>query len=484
MLCLTKSFVLSALNLALICSLLTGDHAALGGEPAGPFLVLPSPVFASQIFSEDVSANSVPDNPKPNNQQEPEISEANGGTDGNATRDGSAGRISVDEQVDMDERVDVDEKADVDEKVGVGEKVGVDEGDAPDAVESPRMRRELSTGMATLRDQVRRTLAAQQAQMLSTADNTVTEVLYVCRGFGCRAEVLEAVTLRKKLNGITCLTWNYPCAGFAPLTMSDGHITGRIGYGYQEYSGELIATLALARVQSSYPVRVGEEVRTVADLVEYEKLACREGTDKSLSLIGLMYYAGKGSTWHNRLGEEWSIERILKDELAQPIVGAPWGGTQRLMGLSYAVRRQVERNRPIEGQYRRAQDYIARFHEHAFSLQNENGSWSPHYLAARGTSQDPGAILTATGRILEWLAFSLPEERLEEPGVVRAVHFVNQMLDSGRYAQNVKALRTEEIGAVMHALAGLRYYDDRFFKAADPPADSPITSPATPPAKQ
>lgn len=456
---LARSSVLSALGLALMCSLPVGSRTARGDAPAGPSLVLPSPVFASRFFPEDVNANPAPDNPEPNGLQEPEMPQVSGRPDGNVLQGGFT---------DQADEVEVDEA-----------EVGQD--DVPDVVESPRMRRELSPAMAAFRDQVRRTLAAQQAQVLSTADNTVTEVLYACRGFGCHAEVLEAVTLRKKLNGITCLTWNYPCAGFAPLTISDGHITGRIGYGYQEYPGELIAALALARVQPSYPVRVGEEVRTVADLVEYEKLACREGTDKSLSLIGLMYYAGKGPAWHNRLGEEWSIERILKEELEQPVVGAPWGGTQRLMGLSYAVRRQAERNRPIEGQYRRAQDYIARFHGHAFSLQNENGSWSPYYLAARGVSKDPAAILAATGRILEWLVFSLPEERLEEPGVVRAVHFVNQMLSSGRYAQNVKSLRTEEIGAVMHALAGLRYYDDRFFKAADPPAAPPAALPGTAP---
>ncbi|MDZ7616686.1 MAG: hypothetical protein U1E05_06760, partial [Patescibacteria group bacterium] len=237
-----------------------------------------------------------------------------------------------------------------------------------------------------------------------------------------------------------------------------------------------------ARVQPSYPARVGNEVRTVADLVEYEKLACREGTDKSLVLIGLACYAGKGATWHNRLGEEWSVERILKEELEQPVVGAPWGGTQRLMGLSYAVRRRAERKQPMDGQYLRARDYVARFHEHALTLQNENGSWSEQYLAARGAGRDPAAVLASSGRILEWLAFSLPEERLDEPGMVRAVHFVNQMLSTGRYSQNVKALRTEEIGAVMHSLAGLRYYDDRYFKSADPPAASPAVQPGPAPA--
>ncbi len=425
------------LALTAICHL----GGAFGEEPSGPMLVLPSPAYANLPVPEGVSAVPAPVAAEP------------GVAEGVGPAPGAAGATE-------DDAPDTAPAAATDS-----------DDDPPHVAEPPKPRRELSPGMAALRDRVRRTLAAHRAQPLSTAGNTVTEVIYACRAFGCDAEVFEAGTLGAKLNGITCLTWNYPCAGFVPLTISDGHITGRIGFGYQEYPGQLIATLALARVPASYPVRVGDDERTVADLVEYEKLACREDADHSLSMIGLMYYTGPDATWHNRLGEEWSIERMVEEELAKPVIGAPWGGTQRLMGLSCVVRRRAKRDESMDGQYRRAKDYVLQFHDHALSLQNDDGSWSPHYLAAKGTSRDPGALLASTGRILEWLAFSLPEERLDEPGVVRAVHFVNHLVSSSRYApQNVKSLRTEEIGAVMHSLAALRHYDARYFKPADPPA--------------
>lgn len=432
------------LSLALALATTWGAVVVNGGETTGPAFAIPSPAYGNRpILGNTVPALARNITP-PNDPQAPgpESGTASPAADG-ANGQGPAAAPDSD-----------------------------DEEELPQAADPQKPRRELSEGMAALRDRVRRTLAAHRAQPLSTAENTVTEVIYACRAFGCNTEVFEAVTLRTKLNGITCLTWNYPCGGFTPLTTSDGHITGRIGYGYQEHPGELIATLALARVAASYPLRVGDDVRTVADLVEYEKLACREGADKSLSMIGLMHYAGRDGSWQNRLGEEWSIERIVKEELAKPVIGAPWGGTQRLMGLSYVVRRKEKRDGPMDDEFRRAQDYLVRFHDHAISLQNDDGSWSPHYLAAKGTSRDPGAVLASTGRILEWLAYSLPEERLEEPGVVRAVHYVNQVLSSGRYApQNVKSLRTEEIGAVMHSLAALRHYNDRYFKPADPPAE-------------
>lgn len=447
-------------GLALAIAVGGADRPTLGDEPAGPRLVLPSPPFGNRLIPENLASDLIERTSEPEMPEEPALP---------AEPDSTV--PDVDATPMDDEPAEPEEGADAAAADGDA-AADVDNDDEPEAAEPDAPRRELSPAVAALRDQVRRTLAAHQGQALSTAENTVTEVMYACRAFGCDTEVFEAVALRQKLNGITCLTWNYPCAGFAPLTLSDGHLAGRVGYGYQEYPGQLLSTLALARVSAGYPARVGDDVRTVADLVEYEKLACREGTDKSAAMIGLMYYVGPDSDWQNRLGEQWSIEKILEEELAKPVIGAPWGGTRRLMGLSYVVRRRTRRDEPLEGPYRRAQDYLRQFHDHAFAVQNDDGSWGPRYLAARSASSDPGAALGSTGRILEWLAFSLPEERLAEPGVLRAVHWVDRILRSGRYApQNTKSLRTEEIGAVMHALAALRRYDVRFFRPADPPAE-------------
>ncbi len=440
-----------ALALALARMAPCGPPETPPENAAGPVLVLPSPGFGNRLIPENLISDLTPRASEPNVFQQPEqAAEAAEAGDDGMDREAPAGPDEVGES-----------------------RHGANE-DASEVAEPEKPRRQLSPGMTTLRDQVRRTLAAHRGQVLSTAENTVTEVIYACRAFGCNTEVLEAVSLRQRINGVTCLLWNYPAAGFTPLTISDGHITGRIGYGYQEHPGELIATLALAQVPADYPVRVGKDVRTVADLVEYEKLACRAGTDKSLAMIGLMHYAGSEPAWRNRLGERWSIERIVEEELDKPVVGAPRGGTQRLMGLSYVVRRRARRNQPLDGPYRRAHDYLLRFHDHALALQNDDGSWNRHYLGAKGNNSSPGAGLASTGRILEWLAFSLPEERLNEPGVVRAVHFVNRALRSGRYGpQNVRSLRTEEIGAAMHALAALRHYDERFFRPFDPPPADP-----------
>jgi len=346
-----------------------------------------------------------------------------------------------------------------------------DSASTPPAVEP---KRELSPELAALRDRVRRVLTAHHKPNYSTRQNSATEIMSVCRAFGCGAEVsLNG----QRLNGITCLCWNYPCAGFEMLGLSGDHIAARIGYGHQERPGEFLAMLAMARVPSDYPVRVGEDTRTIADLVEAEKLGCRSGDDLSLKLISLMYYVNDEPQWKNDLGETWSIERIIKEEIAKPVITAPVGGLNRLLGLSYVVDRRTKRKQPIDGQFLRAQKYTNDFHEFALRLQNSDGSWGPHFLAAKSTSSDIKSQLRSTGRVFEWLAMSLPEEKLDDAHAVNAVGCLVRLLGSQRYQRNTPSLSTEEIVAVGHALHALVVYDTRVFKPADveekPAAEKP-----------
>ena len=114
------------------------------------------------------------------------------------------------------------------------------------------------------------------------------------------------------------------------------------------------------------------------------------------------------------------------------MVTAPEGGLNRLMGLSYAVARRAKRGQPIDGQFERAEKYTADFQAFALQLQNADGSWGPHFLAARSTSPDAAAQLRSTGRVLEWLAISLPDKQLEDARVMKAVEYVAGLLGSQR----------------------------------------------------
>ena len=108
-------------------------------------------------------------------------------------------------------------------------------------------------------------------QPLSTDSHHGGDVLAVCRAFGCQTEVIRG---GQRVNAVTCLCWNYPCGGFEPLVISDGRIAARVGYGRQGRPGQLLAVFALGRVPGNYPIRVGDDVRTVMDLVAGEQRTC------------------------------------------------------------------------------------------------------------------------------------------------------------------------------------------------------------------
>ena len=68
-------------------------------------------------------------------------------------------------------------------KVGESDKPAV----TPPAPQQPE---QLKPELASLRDQVRRALAQHQQQTLNTRDNSATEIMNYCLGFGCNTEVL------------------------------------------------------------------------------------------------------------------------------------------------------------------------------------------------------------------------------------------------------------------------------------------------------
>jgi hypothetical protein len=336
----------------------------------------------------------------------------------------------------------------------------------PEAAEPPQAKpapkKELSAAQTALRDRVRRTLAVQRQQTFNTRENTVADVANFCLAFGCEAEVQDVARPGQKLNGITCLCWNVPCGGYEALMVFEGHLAPRVGFGYQEAPSQIAAVLALSRVPEEYPARVGDTVRTVADLLEHEKLTCRADADLSRKLIALSYYV-KERSWKNSAGEEWSIERMAAHELERPAANTPNAGIFRVLGLSCALERQARLKAPVEGEWLKVKKYVQDSYDQAFRVQNADGSWG------RATSRDVAGALTATAPVLEWLAISLPAERLEEPQMQRSVEFVDSQLSSQRYRWNVQSLSSREIGATMRAAHALVIYDQRVFQPADPP---------------
>jgi hypothetical protein len=77
-------------------------------------------------------------------------------------------------------------------------------------------------------------------------------------------------------------------------------------------------------------------------------------------------------------------------------------------------------------------------------------------------------VVRSTGLILRWLVFSLPDDQLDDAGVLRSVTYVANLLGNQRSGWNAAAMSPRDIDALMHAAHALAIYDHRVFTPMDP----------------
>ncbi|MCA9192720.1 MAG: hypothetical protein KDB03_13185 [Planctomycetales bacterium] len=230
------------------------------------------------------------------------------------------------------------------------------------------------------------------------------------------------------------------------------------GPGVQGHEGQFLAILAQSRVRSDYPLKIGDRSYTIADLVRYEMATCREDTELTFKLIGLSYYLSPEARWRDNRGINWNLEKIVVEEMQQPVIGAACGGTHRLMGLSYALIRRQEAGLPGGGNWKRAEDYVNDFVNYAMSLQNPDGSFSTEWFEGRATERDLERKVQTTGHILEWLVFTLPDEHLKSPRITLSIDFLLQTIGKNPGYD-------WPIGPRGHALRALALYNQRVYGA-------------------
>lgn len=315
----------------------------------------------------------------------------------------------------------------------------------------------LTPELEALKLKLRDTLAWYYDHPQRVTDRSPWGIMHWMLPFGVDSQVIDANGRRQNAVGYLC--YNYPCKGQQLFYLKNGQIAGDIGPGLQGHRGQFLSMLAQSKVDPAYPMRIEGREFKVADLIEYEKRTCESGTELTFKLIALSHYLKHDDKWKNFKGEDWDIPRLIREELKAPIIGAACGGTHRMTGFSYAVRKHEQRALIFGDldQWSRARKFIDDYHKYTFSLQNRDGSFSTNWFAPpRAELNDPARRLQTSGHILEWMVYSLPKDELQEKDIVRAVDYVTTLLDQGRSSK-------WEIGPLGHGLHALCLYDERVF---------------------
>jgi hypothetical protein len=314
--------------------------------------------------------------------------------------------------------------------------------------------KELSATMIRRRERIRDTQAYFFVRPEDAARRSPWGVMHAIIAYGVETPLTVG---GEEVNAVGWLCWNRPCRGMRLFRAPRGEIKTPIGPGFQGHEGQFLAMMAQSKVKRDFPVRIDGYDFTIEDLVEFEKRTCRPKSELTFKLIGLVHYLDSDAEWKSTTGETWNIPRLIKEELDQPIIGAACGGTHRMMGFSYAIHKRRQRGEPFTGQWERARKFVDSYIDYTFRLQNRDGSFSTDWFKGRANSDEIDRKIQTTGHMLEWLIFSLPEEDLTDPRVVRAVDFINNALWKNRHNKL-------EIGPKGHALRALTLYDERVFE--------------------
>jgi hypothetical protein len=345
------------------------------------------------------------------------------------------------------------------------EMEGADEADESPAIPVleakplPPLTRQLSN----LRSRVRGVLNGYYRKSLNSRDHDPWEAMHGMLAYGVHSRIRQGGPRGRLVTSVGWLCYNKPCKGQMLMHVTrEGELRAKYGVGLQGHLGQLLAMLAQCHVSPEYPIRVGQYAYAVADLIEAEKTTCYPDSELTFKLIALQYYLDLSDTWVNDQGDQWDFPRLVREELAQPIRGAACGGTHRLSGLSLTVKRRLARGEPLDGEYARAAEFVKKYHQYAFRLQNRDGSLSTAWFQGRGDEDDIDRRIKTTGHILEWLCYSLSDEELRDQRTIRAVTYLANLMYSNYDHE-------WEVGPVSHATHALLLYDERVFVPYDSP---------------
>ena len=313
-----------------------------------------------------------------------------------------------------------------------------------------------SARLQRLRVRIAQTLATYQRRPMNTSNHSPWEIMHGFVGFGIPTKIRVGGPRGELVNAIGWMNSGGRCRGQVMLTLRDERPHALYGVGLQGHSAQYLAILAQCRVSAKSPLLLGGKNFTVADLIEDEKLNCRSGTELTFALIGLAHYLPTDAVWRSSDGEMWSLERLMEEELRQPIRTAPCGGTHRLFSLAYGSQRRLKATGRLDGVYQRANAYVREYQYLTLRrLQNRDGSFSTEWFKYPDNRDDDiDRKVQTTGHILEWLVASLEQEKLYENRIIAAAEFIATALarEPGRNWKD---------GPLGHALHALSIYQER-----------------------
>ncbi|MCO8121924.1 hypothetical protein NHH03_09265 [Stieleria sp. TO1_6] len=302
----------------------------------------------------------------------------------------------------------------------------------------------------------------KQTRGLSTMVNGAWQIFHGVLAYG---DEFEVDTPAGRTSALAYFADGGTCSGFQPSLgdrLDDDQRWGlrvdleastKIGQGHRD---QWLAVVAQAGLGVNAPWVVGEHTLKIDDWMRQAEwdVPLNYETEFSWTLIPLSMYRPTDYRWTARDGDDYSTELLLQSEVMRDLSASVCGGTHRLIGIAFAVRKRVSEGNPLTGVWSDAQQHLDAAIEMARVNQNPDGSYSTSYMHRSGWCNDLGEMLGTTGHVLEFLAISADQQTLRSDWVQRSVRKLCGVLQQCRGIDL-------ECGVLYHALHGLAEYQRR-----------------------
>lgn len=249
-----------------------------------------------------------------------------------------------------------------------------------------------------------------------------------------------------------------------------------VPYHFEGHINQFPALLCMAALPLDHKlVAKGGDI-TIADMVRNAQRTVNTSEEISWTLWFLTQYVNQDAEWTNQNGQRWSMQELVRLQVAADVNSGPCGGTHGLFALAFSRNAYLRQHGQLRGPYVNS-EYKLRTHiELARNLQNADGSFSTNWFKGKGYTNDFKERIKTSGHMLEWLMMALPSSRLDEAWVRRGIQNVaNDLLKN--------ATAPAECGPMYHALHALVLYKERVAPKSTPAPSQELAAnpaPATP----
>ncbi|HWL08398.1 MAG TPA: hypothetical protein VNQ76_08340 [Planctomicrobium sp.] len=239
-------------------------------------------------------------------------------------------------------------------------------------------------------------------------------------------------------------------------------------YDFEGHVNQSLSIIAMCNVPLTHQFKTGDgRTVTMADMVKNAQMSVNSKDELTWTLWYLTHYLDQDTAWTNAQGQQWSMESLVRNQVAASVLTAPCGGTHNLFALAYARNSYMQKHGQLRGAWLEADHKIQQYIATAQAMQNRDGSFATQYFKSRGYSTDFNERIKASGHMLEWLLVALPKSRLNEDWLRSGVQtLANDMIQN--------ASQPADCGPLYHSLHALVLYQQRM-KAAQPQTEPNAT---------